>query len=36
MREWFYVLAPVLIVAYFIVFPDQYYAAIVWAERFVR
>jgi hypothetical protein len=36
MREWLYVLAPVLVVAYFMIFPDQYAAVVVWAERFVR
>ena len=36
MREWLLVLAPVAVIGYFIMFPDQYAAAVVWAERFVR
>ena len=36
MREWLLVLAPVAVVGYFIMFPDQYGAFVYWAERLVR
>jgi hypothetical protein len=36
MREWNLIAAPVLAVGYFLVFPDQFNALIVWAEQFVR
>jgi hypothetical protein len=36
MREWNLVVAPVAVIIYFTVFPAQFNALIMWAERFVR
>jgi hypothetical protein len=36
MREWNLVVAPVVVVIYFIVFPAQFNALISWAEYYVR
>jgi len=36
MREWNLVLAPVIVIFYFIAFPAQFSALILWAGRFVH
>ena len=36
MREWFWPVAPVAAIVYCLVYPDQFTAFIVWAERFIR
>jgi hypothetical protein len=36
MREWYWPLAPVAAIVYFVAFPGHFEAMIVWAERFVR
>jgi hypothetical protein len=36
MRDWFLPLLPVLVVGYFLVFPDQFYALIDWAIHVIR
>jgi hypothetical protein len=30
MREWMYVLTPVSLIVYFVVFPERFHAFIVW------
>lgn len=36
MRDWMLPLAPVIAVAYFMVFPDQFGELVTWAVTFVR
>jgi hypothetical protein len=36
MRDWMLPLAPVIAVAYFMVFPDQFGALVTWAQNFAR
>ena len=36
MRDWWLVLLPIGIVLYFVVFPDQFSAFIVWAEGLIH
>jgi hypothetical protein len=33
MRDWTYVLAPALVVAYFVTFPDQFHEFMAWFGR---
>ena len=36
MRDWLFMLAPIGIVVYFLVYPGQFHAFIVWATGFIR
>lgn len=36
MREWMFVVAPVALVVYFLVYPDQFYGVMDWAARLVH
>jgi hypothetical protein len=36
MREWLLVLAPVAVVIYFVIYPDQFAALLHWANNFMR
>jgi hypothetical protein len=36
MREWFWPVAPVAAIIYWIAYPDQFTAFITWAQRFVH
>ncbi len=36
MREWSLVLAPFVLVVYFVIRPDQFGALMTWAERFLH
>ncbi len=36
MREWLWPVAPLAAIIYCVVYQDQFTAAIVWMERFVR
>ncbi len=36
MRDWFLPLLPVLVIGYFVAFPDQFAALIDWAIHFIR
>jgi hypothetical protein len=36
MRDWYIVVAPVAVVVYFLVFPDQLSWLMDWAMQFVR
>lgn len=35
MREWLYVLLPVAIIFYFLIFPDQFSMFVNWATSFL-
>jgi len=36
MREWMYVLSPVLIVVYFVIYPGQFHEFIAWFGRMLN
>jgi hypothetical protein len=36
MREWLLVLAPVAVVIYFVIYPDQFAALVHWAGGLLR
>jgi hypothetical protein len=33
MREWLYILFPIALIAYFVVYPGQFTALVSWAAR---
>jgi hypothetical protein len=35
MRDWLLLLAPILVVAYCLVFPDQFDTFMAWAQRLI-
>jgi hypothetical protein len=35
MREWNLVMAPVVVIIYFLIFPGQFSALLTWAQQFV-
>ena len=35
MREWLYVLLPITVILYFVVYPDQFGMLMNWAANFV-
>ena len=36
MRDWVLIVTPVVIVAYFLVYPDQFNAFVAWAQSIIR
>lgn len=36
MREWLWPLLPVVVVAYFLVYPDQFASLVVWSQHVMR
>jgi len=36
MREWYLVFLPVVIIVYFVVFPEQFGELVAWAMQWVR
>jgi hypothetical protein len=36
MRDWMFMLAPVVLIMYFVVYPDQFYSFVGWAGQFLR
>jgi hypothetical protein len=36
MRDWLWPITPVAAAGYFLVFPQQFYALIAWAEHYVH
>jgi len=36
MRDWVLVLTPIAVVVYFIVYPDQFHAFMMWIERLIN
>jgi hypothetical protein len=36
MREWMYVVSPILVVAYFVAFPGQFHEFVLWFGRMLH
>jgi hypothetical protein len=36
MRDWLLMLAPIGLIVYFLMYPDQFSALVDWAEQFIR
>lgn len=34
MRDWLFVIIPIAVVCYFVVYPEQFHALMLWVEQF--